>query len=1115
MENRLDQSLCRPLSHLLRLDWEKVLYIVLVVLALLTRLAGLGDRVQSHDESLHTKYSWDLFAGFGYRHTPLMHGPSLFHITAFSYFLFGDDDFTARLPVALIGVALVALPYWLRRWLGRAGALSTAGFLLISPAIAYYSRYIRHDIPLIVASLVVVVALWRYLEDGHDRWLALLAVGVALMFTTMEAAFIYNATFGVFLVGVFVVRALGRRTSRPATTGRGSIAERFPPRVVALLVGVVVITALVAVSLPLLQAAGECAHLARGGSEPVSALVTRGVTCLREALPRQTIPARVRLVMFVMPLASALALGAAWLVISEFRGERSLDLIVVLGTLCLPFLTPLAIIVAGVDPVDYNPPSLYYSAALLVDGLVLTVAIGLAWDLCRQQERPGRFTWAACAGLLAAISVTLFTTVFTNGAGIATGFVGSLGYWLAQHGVRRGGQPWYYYLILIPQYEYLPLLLAVAGSCAAWLRAVLGRRVPLFVWFLLWWSTCAWIAYSIAGEKMPWLTVHITLPMILLSGWAAGQLIEWVHWPTVWARATWLLAAFIPLSVVAAVMALGALAGGAFRGDDLAALEATGRFLGGLLGLAVLGTASAFLVRRSGWRPALGVAAIAGVLALSGLTVHTAWRFCFVNFDYASEMLVYAHSAPAVKETMRQIEDLSRRTAGGPEQIRVAYGADGSWPFHWYLRNYRNAVFYGQTPSREAMSAPVVIAGREEWDKVQPYLADGYTVNTYTYLWWPAEDYRDLTWPRLTRVLTDTQMQLALWKIWLSRDYSLYDELTGKVHTLDQWPLRNEYRLYIRRDVAADIWDLTTGPSAPSVVADPYAAGWQERAPRLVIGGPGAGPGQFQGPRGVDVDEHGSIYVADAGNNRVQVFSATGEFVAQWPADGMSLREPWDVAVAPGPTLYVADTWNHAIRKLDAGGETLLSWGEFGQFGPLDAGGQSAFYGPRGLALGPNGWVYVTDTGNKRVQVFDASGGFLYQWGGVGALAGYLDEPVGIAVAASGEVYVADTWNMRIQVFDTEGHFLRQWAVPAWNTGSVDEKPYLALDSSGRVYATDPGHGRVLVFDASGAFLRAFGPPAGDGLTLGTPTGIAVASDGSIVVTDALQNHVLVFDRLP
>ena len=83
-------------SLLATVNWETALYALFIVLAIVTRLWDMGARVMSHDESLHTFYSWNLSVGKGFQHTPLMHGPFLFHITALSYFLFGDSDFTAR-----------------------------------------------------------------------------------------------------------------------------------------------------------------------------------------------------------------------------------------------------------------------------------------------------------------------------------------------------------------------------------------------------------------------------------------------------------------------------------------------------------------------------------------------------------------------------------------------------------------------------------------------------------------------------------------------------------------------------------------------------------------------------------------------------------------------------------------------------------------------------------------------------------------------------------------------------------------------------------------------------------------------------------------------------------
>jgi len=129
--------LSRPLMASMSINWEQVLYILFILIAIITRFWALGDRVMSHDESLHTQFSYQFYDGQGFSHTPLMHGPLLFHITAVSYWLFGDNDLTARIPIALLGVILVALPYFLRRWLGREGALVTSFIFLASPFLTY------------------------------------------------------------------------------------------------------------------------------------------------------------------------------------------------------------------------------------------------------------------------------------------------------------------------------------------------------------------------------------------------------------------------------------------------------------------------------------------------------------------------------------------------------------------------------------------------------------------------------------------------------------------------------------------------------------------------------------------------------------------------------------------------------------------------------------------------------------------------------------------------------------------------------------------------------------------------------------------------------------------
>jgi DNA-binding beta-propeller fold protein YncE len=158
----------------------------------------------------------------------------------------------------------------------------------------------------------------------------------------------------------------------------------------------------------------------------------------------------------------------------------------------------------------------------------------------------------------------------------------------------------------------------------------------------------------------------------------------------------------------------------------------------------------------------------------------------------------------------------------------------------------------------------------------------------------------------------------------------------------------------------------------------------------------------------------------------------------------------------------------------------------------------------------------VTDTGNKRIVVFDSNGQFLSQFGAAGMNLGELDEPVGIAVDVDGKVYVADTWNQRIQIFslvpETDTFVpVRSIEFYGWFGQSMDNKPYLAVDAKGNVFVCDPEGMRVVEFDAQGIFVRAWGEfqNSGDGLSM--PSGAAADSLGRVWITDAGSGRVMRF----
>ncbi|MBN1875421.1 MAG: NHL repeat-containing protein, partial [Anaerolineae bacterium] len=282
-------------------------------------------------------------------------------------------------------------------------------------------------------------------------------------------------------------------------------------------------------------------------------------------------------------------------------------------------------------------------------------------------------------------------------------------------------------------------------------------------------------------------------------------------------------------------------------------------------------------------------------------------------------------------------------------------------------------------------------------------------------------------------------------------------------------------------------------------------AGLRALTPLSIATLPGAGP------RDVVSLPDGTLYVADTAGHRIWHITSQGDGLALWGEYGTGpgqFNEPWGIALDKEGYVYVADTWNHRIQKFDANGQYLHSWGTLAQVSAYDPAGQGVFFGPRGIAVGLDGNIYVTDTGNKRVQVFDTSGIFLWEFGGSGAGPGQMNEPVGIEIdSVTGEIFVADTWNRRVQVFTADGVFARQWSISTWAGGNPEEKPFLTLDGKGNVYVDDPVRQRILVFDTEGHFQWAIDGKSPD-LGLAFPEGLAVV-DGVLYIGDAHTSRIL------
>lgn len=1176
-EEKHDSWLDKPILGKLVLNWEVALFALIVILAIFSRFYILGARVMSHDENTHVYYSWNFMRGRGFAHDPLMHGPLQFHLIGLTYFMFGDNDFTARTPAALFSIATVAFIWYYRRYLGRAGAMAAAVMMLISPYILYYGRYARNEAFVALFGVISLWALLRYLETGENRYMYLQTIVTVLHFTSKETSFIYAAQALLFL-GFYLIFRLAK-VSWQDTNLR------------TLFLAAVIIALLLTVALGATMFVER--QVAQAIPEPATPTDQAELVSLESSGPPVATTVLVILVgLTVLAGVYFLIRGYTWKALCV---ERSFSMLLVMGTLVLPQLSAFPIAWTGKllnDPTWKIPTNASDVAAMTMTDMVrigafvviltvISIIAGLLWN---------RRQWLINAALWYGIFTVFYTSMFTNGAGFLTGIVGSLGYWLEQQPVQRGSQPLYYYaLVQVPVYEYLPAL----GTLLAFLmilfrgvktmlmgaepgkqedvlpeaeilvqaegeiflperevnalvnRAVVqddetGRddeilpyeverpalaeepeKAPVIA-LLLFWSLTSLVAFSVAGEKMPWLTVHITLPMILAAGWACGRLIEALDWERFIERRGWLVLLLMPVFLLSFLAALGSLLGPMppFQGKELDQLQATGTFMFSFLSALASGSGLLWSVRPWPLGQFARLMALFFFGLLGFLTARTAIQSSYYNYDNANELLVYAHAAGGVKVAMNQIEEISIRTTNGRGML-VAYDNETSYPYWWYLRNYPNTRYFGSDPTRSLREAPVILVGDANFGKVETVVGNAYYRFDYIRMWWPNQDYYDLTWERIWGALTDRQMRSAIFQIWLNRDYTLYGQATNRDMSLPNWSPAARMRLYVRKDVVAQLWNYGVAPA--ELATEPQDPFDQSKELKLsadrIIGQVGNQPGQFQRPRDLVVAADGSLYVADTENHRIQHLDRDGKVLQVWGsygdavsagAPGGVFNQPWGIAVGLDGSVYVADTWNHRVQKFSAEGQFLTMWGYFGQ-----AEKPEAFWGPRDVAVDAKGRVYVTDTGNKRVVVFDADGHFITEFGEAGLMSGMFDEPVGLAIDADGQVYVVDTWNQRIQVFSENetGRFVatKSWDVVAWFGQSLDNKPYMSVDSRGNLFVCEPEGYRVMWYSITGQPLHFWGDFGAGPDLFGMPASVAVDPLGGVWVSDAGNGRLMHF----
>lgn len=282
----------------------------------------------------------------------------------------------------------------------------------------------------------------------------------------------------------------------------------------------------------------------------------------------------------------------------------------------------------------------------------------------------------------------------------------------------------------------------------------------------------------------------------------------------------------------------------------------------------------------------------------------------------------------------------------------------------------------------------------------------------------------------------------------------------------------------------------------------------------------GTGDGQFgQGVTELGIDASGKIYALDIGNSRVQVFQSNGTFVNKFGTQGTGNGQ-FDyftsIAVIPSGDIYVADNVNslspadrpHRVEVFDS------SYSYKSQFNHLIVADAGKFEDVESMVFDASGNLYIADTHNDRIQVFDNNGNFIRQWGSEGTGDGQFKFAGSIALA-NNKVYVVDANNYNVQVFDTNGNFLFKWGSQGSADGQLQFSEGITADADGNIYVADENGHRISVFDGNGNFLRKWGTQgSGDG-QFSYPTSITYSPmNNHLYVIDSSNYRIQEFDTL-
>ena len=250
---------------------------------------------------------------------------------------------------------------------------------------------------------------------------------------------------------------------------------------------------------------------------------------------------------------------------------------------------------------------------------------------------------------------------------------------------------------------------------------------------------------------------------------------------------------------------------------------------------------------------------------------------------------------------------------------------------------------------------------------------------------------------------------------------------------------------------------------------------------------------------GVDADDAGNVYLLQRQAPPVICFDRNGKFVRSFGDDLVGTGH--GLAVDPQGNVWVTDTGHHLVFKFSPEGKLLLALGESDKPGA----DENHFDKPTHTAFGDNGDIFITDGyGNSRIVHVTADGKFVHAWGKAGAGPSEFKAPHAAIVDGMGRLLVCDRDNERIQIFSQEGQLLSTWS---------GYKPFgIAMDGDGVFFIC--GNNQVSQLDAEGKVVRSWGKEGVEAGQFKTPHLMAADKNGNLYIAEVSGRRLQMLKRI-